>query len=423
MGKKILDSKALYIILSVVISVVLWFYVINLDGNEKTQPIRNIPITFVGLEELEDRGLMIVGDPPTASITVTATPAVLAKLTNDSVRLVVDLTTTSIERAAEYTLAYTVSLPAGVSRSQVQFPNGDTGNVTFTVAEYREREVEIRGKFIGTAAEGYLPGDESDFIFTPGTMTISGQAELVNQVSYVLVTIDGKNLTDTVSGDYAYQLIGASGTPLEDLDVECSSETVHTTFPILATAEVSLTLELKAGGGVSADEVRYTLSTDKITVAGSKNAVAAITAEGAIKLATIDLATVHDGEQLTLPIPLTDELTNISGINEVTVTIELPSDLVTETFQVTDINYINPPSGWRIDVITQEMTVEIRGKRSLMDDVTAGSIRVVADLQEINLAAGQYSVTATVYLDSVGTMDQIGVVGTGYKVVVSMQRG
>ena len=42
MGKKILDSKILYIFLSVLIAIALWFYVTSLDGNEDSKPITMI---------------------------------------------------------------------------------------------------------------------------------------------------------------------------------------------------------------------------------------------------------------------------------------------------------------------------------------------------------------------------------------------
>ena len=42
MGKKILDSKILYIVISVIISIVLWFYVTSLDGNLSTKTIENV---------------------------------------------------------------------------------------------------------------------------------------------------------------------------------------------------------------------------------------------------------------------------------------------------------------------------------------------------------------------------------------------
>lgn len=420
MGKKILDSKALYVVLSIAIAVVMWFYVTSMDGNQASKPIRNITITFSGEEQLESNGLMIAGDAPSANITVKAKPAVLAQLTDKTVELVVDVA--AIERAGDYTLAYTVKLPSNISASQVQIINEGTGNVSFTVAEYRQREIELRGKFEGTTAEGYLAGDQEDFVFSPNKITISGQAELVNQVSYAEVVVTGENLSENVRGDFPYRFIGASGDVIDNLDVECSVATVHTTFPILATADIPLKVELVAGGGVSLDQVTCTLSQESLTVAGSKTAVEAIQSEGSIVLGTIDLGTVHDGDVITFDIALTDELTNISGVTQATATIDLDDSLKSKTVEVTNIDCISPPDGWAAKALTQMVEVEVRGSQELLDAVTPDKIRVVADLKDINQAAGQYTVTANVYLDSVGTRDQIDVVGRDYKIVVSLYR-
>lgn len=420
MGKKILDSKALYVVLSIAIAVVMWFYVTSMDGNQASKSIRNITITFSGEEQLESNGLMIAGDAPSANITVKAKPAVLAQLTDKTVELVVDVAT--IERAGDYTLAYTVKLPSNISASQVQIINEGTGNVSFAVAEYRQREIELRGKFEGTTAEGYLAGDQEDFVFSPNKITISGQAELVNQVSYAEVVVTGENLSENVRGDFPYRFIGASGDVIDNLDVECSVATVHTTFPILATADIPLKVELVAGGGVSLDQVTCTLSQESLTVAGSKTAVEAIQSEGSIVLGTIDLGTVHDGDVITFDIALTDELTNISGVTQVTATLDLDDSLKSKTVEVTNIDCISPPDGWAAKALTQMVEVEVRGSQELLDAVTPDKIRVVADLKDINQAAGQYTVTANVYLDSVGTRDQIDVVGRDYKIVVSLYR-
>ena len=56
MGKKILDSKALYVVLSILIAITMWYYVTSMDGNQRSNPINNIPITFVGEEQLVSRG-------------------------------------------------------------------------------------------------------------------------------------------------------------------------------------------------------------------------------------------------------------------------------------------------------------------------------------------------------------------------------
>lgn len=421
MGKKILDSKALYILLSILLAIILWFYVTSLDGNEDTKQINNLSVTYTGVEALEQRGLMIVGDPPRVSVRLSASPMVLARLDSQSLQVTVDVS--QITEAAQYTLAYTVTLPAGVGASQVQFLSGQTGNVSFTVARYASRQVEIQGVFTGSAAEGYLAGTTDDFVFSPETLQVSGQADLVNQISYVRVSVDGEELTESINGDYAYEFIGADGEALDELDVEVESETIHVAFPIYATAEIPLQVTLVAGGGASVANARYTLSQNTIRVAGSRQAVAAIQEEGALTIAAIDLATVQDGEELRLSIPLTDELTNISGFSEVTVTIHIDAQLASRSVETGNIEILNCPAGWTARLVTQVLNVEIRGAPELVDDVIEENVLVSVDLSSIHEAAGQYSVPATVYLNSVGTVDQIGVMNNGYAVVVELSRG
>jgi len=417
MGKKILDSKALYVFLSIVIAVALWFYITSQDGNEREEPINNIPITFVGEDTLEARGLMIVGKRPTGSVRVKAAPAVLSKLTNETIKLTVNVS--QLEEAAEYTLAYTASLPSGVTSDQVEFVSGGTGNVSFTVARHATRQVEIRGVFSGTVAEGYLPGANDEFIFVPEKLTISGQSELVNQVAYARVTVDGKDLNASVSGEYPFELIGASGDVLTDLNVECESDTIYVSYPILATAEIELSVKLVPGGGVSAEMAGYTLSESTITVAGSSEAVATLVGKPHV-IATVRLADVEDGEQIVCEIPLADELINISGITEVTITIELDDSLQTRILNISEIETSGLPEGWHAEVITKQLAVEIRGNATYVEHVTEENFAVVADLRGINLVPGQYTVPATIYLHSIGTSSMIGVVGTDYKVVVSI---
>jgi len=418
MGKKILDSNLLYVFLSVVIAIALWFYITGLDGNERTETINNIPITFVGEDTLEARGLMIVGKRPTGSVRVKAAPAVLSKLNHNTIKLTVNVS--QLEEAAEYTLAYTSVLPTGVTSDQVEFVSGGTGNVSFTVARHVTRPVEVRGVFKGSVADGYLPGAADEIVLSPEKISVSGQSDLVNQVAYALVTITGEDLVSSINGNYPYELIGVSGEVLDDLDVTCDRESVYVSFPILATAEVMLEIKLVPGGGVSDSLVAYTLSTGSITVAGPKAAVAAIASEPHI-IATIDLANIRDGDQVVCPIPLSDELINISGVNEVTVSFEFSDLLQTKTMHITEFDFINMPEGMRAEVITQQLSVEVRGSYVYLNALSEENIRVVIDLAEINNSPGQYTMPAKIYLHSLGSSNQVGVIGNDYKVVILLK--
>lgn len=419
MGKKILDSKALYVFLSVIIAIALWFYITSQDGNERTEPVNNIPITFVGEDVLEAKGLMIVGTRPTGSVRVKAAPAVLSKLDNSSIKLTVNVS--QLEQAAEYTLAYTASLPSGVTSDQAEFVSGGTGNVTFTVVRHISRQVEIRGVFAGTVAQGYLPGAADEFIFSPQRLTISGQSDLVNQVAYARVTITGNDLTSSVSAELPFELIGVSGEVLRDLDVSCERDTVYVSYPILATAEIPLEIKLVPGGGVNDHMVSYTLSTGSIIVAGSKSAVNAIAGEPHI-IATVNLADIRDGDQIVFPIPLADELTNLSGVTEVTVSFELSDLLETRIFNVTEFDFRNLPDGWSATAITQMLAIEIRGNRYYTEQLTDENVRVVVDFADMDLVEGHHTVPVTVYVDTLGPATQVGVLGSDYRIVIALDR-
>lgn len=418
MGKKILDSKILYVFLSVLIAVFLWFYVTSLDGNEEKKVIRNIPITFVGEDILAERGLMIVGNVPAATVEIRAAPSALFKITDKSLRLTVNVS--QITEAAEYTLAYTANLPSGISQSEAEFVAGQTGNVTFNVVRFTSREVEVRGEFTGTVADGYLPGGDDEFIFASKTITISGQSNLVNQVDHVLVSVGGEGLKAPVNGYYPYQLIGVSGEPLVGLDVNCSEDMIYVTYPVWATARLDLEVKFIAGGGVDVQDIKYTMSADHIMVYGPRDAVASLV-DKSITLATINLSDVLTDSELVFGIPLADELTNYSGITSVTVKLDIPDDLDTTTIDVSRIDCINVPDGWIPEVMTQILSVKIRGNKDLIPEITEENLRVVADLSNINQAEGQYNVPVKIYLDSVASSGDLGVLGTEYKVVIQIR--
>ncbi len=429
MGKKILDSKALYMVLSIVLAFAAWLFVTSKDGTKDSERFANLLVEFSGEEILEERGLMIVNRDVKATITVQAAPTVLAVLKREQPRLVANVANISTEDT--HVVNYRVILPNGVKDTDVEIiysgPGGLGGSaVSVEVAQALSRKVRIEGEFQGTVAEGYLAGDNDDFRFDPVELVVSGRADLVNQVSHVKVIVSGDNLTETVSDAFPFQLIGASGDPLE-LDVNCDVDTIYTVFPIRATAEIPLKVNVVSGGGLSVSDITLSLSDKSITVAGSKEAVDALAGEGELLLGTIDLAELDDnlaqnGGDVTFAIPLADELENLSGITEVTATIRVNKRVETRTFQVTSrISTINAPEGWTPTIITQVLAVRVRGPEVLLDELTEESIRVVADLKDINQAAGKYTVPATIYLDSAGTLSDVGVVTPRtYSVVVSL---
>lgn len=420
MGKKILDSKILYVVLSIILTVCFWCYVTSMDGTPQDYPIKNIPVSFTGLDILEDRSLMIVNQNLTGNITVRATPVVQAKLNSETVQLIVDVS--SVTDEGTYSLVYRVKYPDNVGQVDTITTGGNGSVINVEVARFLRRDIRVEGSFQGNTAEGFLAGNEDDFLFSPGTISISGRADQVNQVSHALVTINEENLTDTISGEYPFQFIGANNNPLENLDVTCDVDRVYVIFPIRATAEIPLVVMCTPGGGLGENDVEIKLSTDSIMVAGSKDAVAAQVGAGSITLGEIDLASVRDGDELTFPVPLEDGLENLSGISEVKATVTVKKRVVSRVFAATHIQTINEPEGWNVEIVTKALSVEVRGTQKLMDELIEENILVVVDLQDVNLATGQHPVPARIALGSAGSKSEIGEMASNYSVVVTLSQ-
>ena len=75
-----MKNKVISILVAVALAFVFWLYVVTVVSPESSETYYNIPVALQNESILSERGLMIVGNIPTASVEVRAKPAVLFKL-------------------------------------------------------------------------------------------------------------------------------------------------------------------------------------------------------------------------------------------------------------------------------------------------------------------------------------------------------
>ena len=417
MGKKILNSRALYMVLSLLLAVVIWMYVTGDLDAEGTKTLYNVPVVFTGLDELESRGLMISeGQDQTVTIQFQAKRSVLQQLDNENVSVTVDVATitdTGIKTRPDYM----PNLPRSVSNDPVTIRSRSPNPIRYTVSRWLEREVEVRGVFSGSVADGYQLGDLS---VTPSVITIRGQEELVNQVDYAQITISQTDLASTYTGELPFVLMDFDGTPVSGEKLEISHSAVLASLPVVQLKEVDLTVEVVPGGGATGANADIDISPKTIMVAGDEDDLEGLSE---ISLGSVELYRIFGTDQLTFKIPLSESLTNVSGVSEATVTVQI-SDLATRTIEVDNIQFTNVPEGYVPESRTQTRLVMIRGTQEAVDQVIPSQLQIVADLSVIidpngTIATGTRTVPVKVNL--FGT-SEAGVVGDDYNISVNITR-
>ena len=408
-------NKGFYMVLSLLIAIGIWMYVGNENPNEDGT-IRNVPVIFSGIELLEDRGLMISdGADQTVTLNITGRREAFRLLSAETVEATVDVS--SIQQPGPHTQAYLVSynLPPTVSDSSLVVTDRYPLNVTYTVARKATRTIPIRGTIEGGVADGYQAGE---FVFTPASIQVSGEESQVNQIDYAQVILEQEDMAQTYNGDLPYTFISFTGDVLENLTVTTDVSLVRTTLPVFQLKEVPLTVNLVPGGGITADTVEdyvtCTVEPGAIIVSG---AAADLEPLKEISLGNVELAKVLGTNTLNFTIPLTAELTNVSGVSEATVKVSV-TGLTTATMEVDNIEFINKPSGYEVEKVTTSRQVQIRGTADAVASVNPNQLRIVADLQNAVTATGAQTVPVKVYLD--GRSD-VGVIGD-YNIVISIRK-
>jgi len=410
MIKRLSDQKWLFVVSSILLATVFWYYVRQVEDYVSTETIRGVSVVLSGENVLENQSLTVSSiSQSTVDLKIRANISVLDELSRQNMTVTVDVSKCSEE--GEYELTYTVNFPSYVNTSGVSVESRSSQYITVTVDKLHAETFSVELMLRGSVAEGYQAGTPT---FNHDTVLVSGAIEQVSQVSQVVAILEHEMLSARYSGELPLVLLDSEGTVLTDLDVKLSETAVYVTLPIVVVREIPLIVNFIEGGGATeANVASVVISPKSITVSGAEEDMLTLTE---LSLGSIDLSKVNGKSTTTFPINLDPSLENISGISDATVTVTI-SGLETRALDVSNIELIHVPDGYTVKVDTQVRTIIVRGSAEALETLDASQVRIVADLTGISVI-GTTSVPARTYLDAA---NGIGVVGE-YSIVVTISR-
>ncbi len=403
-------SKIVTMIIALLVSIALWFYVVTVKNPETEATITNIPVTFSGMEELnEDRDLIVTsGLDTTVTLRLSGRRSEISKLSEDNITLTVDLT--RVARAQTYSMNYTIDYPPEVSASSIQVDTRFPSSVTLTVENIATKSIQVRGELIGGTAEGFTTESMS---FDYDEITIRGPEAVVNQVSYALVTLERTNLEKTVTTTLPYTLMTADGEAVDASEITSDVTEIELTLPVVQFKQVPLSVDFIAGGGATDKDVVYKITPDAITVSGD---AAALDMVNQINLGNIDLGNVISSGTYEFNILLPNNVKSISGEEIASVNVEVRG-LETKMLRISNVEFTQVPEGFTATAITQMQQITIRASSDDISKITASNVHAVADLTGISANAGTYTVPLTIEIYG---YPNAGVIGS-YNAVVSLE--
>ena len=273
--------------------------------------------------------------------------------------------------------------------------------------------VPVRVTVEGEEPDGYLYDTAHS---SEETVMLTGPASQLEEVEYALVTLEADGWTEGRTVTVSYDLIDTEGEVYTSPHITRETETVNVTMTVRKIVTLPLTATLVDGGEITADMVRTTFSPETIQVAGPEFVVDRL---DSIDVGEIDLTGARDGDQIEMVInslPSTVILVNPED-NKVTVTLEI-DEVTTRTISVTDfqIEDSTPDSGKSVELTSQSLSVVVRGRGSVLEDITAEDIIATIQVNSEWLEVGPHTVPVTL---TTSDPERLTIVGE-YSVLVNV---
>ena len=370
-----MKDKLVTIAIAVLVAFGLWMYVITEVSPNSETTYYDIPVKMEGETLLRERNLIITGISSTnVDLTLSGNRSDLNELNSSNITLKADMT--KIYDPGVHKIGYDIILPGNVASNAFNRVSQYPDSITVTVERLiRNKEIPVNIVYQGKAAEGYVVR-RGDVVLDNTHILVTGPQSVVDQITQAVITVDLEGQTESISQNYRFTLCNSDGEGVDSELITVNTEEVHMDLTIHRKKQVDLVVTIIPGGGATEEDVELVLSTESIQLSGSDIALEQV--GDTINLGSINLADYETATDIVFTIPTFEGVTNDSGATEVTVKLTFKG-LKTLEIVITEFQIVGVPEGYEGKVITEKLTIKVRGRAELVGKLTAQDINARVD--------------------------------------------
>ena len=399
-----MKNKLVAFLLSLAVSLGMWLYVVNYISPESEATFYNIPVVFEGETALTTERNLIITDisSTTVNMKISGNRSDLNKVNSSNIVIKIDLT--KVYDPGETQLTYSYSFPGDVPQGALNVEHKFPSTITITTDAKKTREIPVKVVYSGSAPEGFITDTENavlDYAF----VNVTGPSTVVEQIDHARIDVDLSGRNESINESFVYTLCDKESKPVNAEQIVTDVAEIYMKLAIQRFQEVMLKLNITYGGGTDESNVTVDMAPQSIRVSGSEKMLEELTE---LVVGSIDLSTIDADTSLTFPINLPEGITNLSGVTEVTATIDF-DNLISKKFTVSNIQVVNVPEGMEYDLMNEALEVTLRGNAVLIGMLSADDISAVVDLS--GKEPGTFTVKASIIISN-SNFASIGEMGT-----------
>ena len=377
--------------LAVLIALVLWLALVNVNDPEKTITVSNIPISVTNESAITSRDMVYnVKSEQYLNITVSGKRSIVSNLSAEDFRA-----TASLKELSKVN-----SIPVDVTAKnaslgrKITIVKQSAQTILVDVENLEEKDfTDLVVEYTGKVADGYVAGLSS---MSTDEVTVKAPTSIIDKIKKVAVrcSLDGTNTN--ISKKCPVILYDKNNKEIKSDEIELSDKKIRVNVNVLRAKQVPISTinkdELgKPADGYVVDDV--ILSSDSITVYGSEESLDSIES-----LDIQDDIDVSDAKgDVTQNIDVTGKLPkglSVSGESTITVKV-LIKKLITRTFEydASEVSLNDLSSDLDVQLVTKKVKVTLQGEEEVISQLTKDDMAISADLGKVKEG------TTTVHVD------------------------
>lgn len=378
-------------ILSLIIALFLWSFVLLSENPIKTQTFSNQVVQEIGKEAIAERGLIMVNtEQPKINLKVTATSKDMANLSASDIIAQIDLS--NIQEAGVYYIQPGISVQKTIEGVSFQ-----PRRLQVTIENIVTKEVPVEVTTMNTLAENQLLGELTS---SQSFVKVTGAESIVNTVDHALLIIDLENISKNKAQACRVGLYTKDDALINSELVKPEFETLDVTIGLNQVKEINLNVFIKETPTLTKDLVNIAVAPEKIRVYGSEEALSKV---DTLDLGTIDLSSaILSGNEYNFPIKLPYGVSLMAGEPKVARVKVAIKDGITKPLKVTDIRIVDEASSESNKIVyleNSELDIEVEGKANIISSITSDNFHVLVNVNSEQMELGQQMVQCQIVCD------------------------
>ncbi|MBQ6851134.1 MAG: hypothetical protein IJN77_08865 [Oscillospiraceae bacterium] len=383
---KLLDDSRILWLISILMAITLWGYVVVFVNNEHTTTIHDVPINMqYRASAYQSMGLDVIEMNITSvDVSVTGPRSVTGDLTADDI--IVYPSITGIDGPGSYTFVLTSDKTSNISNFTINSYSHD--NVVVRLDRLTSKEFPVEVDISSIVVDSDYMADRPTT--NPSTVTITGPEYKINSIDRVVAaTITTETLSQTAVLPSKISLYDENGGLIDDKLLSMNVAEVDITIPIMKEVTLPVKVEyVNVPTGFDTGILHQSLSAKEIRLSVPSQAASSLTD---FVVGYIDLSTLKTGEKYVFDLKLPTGYRSLDEVTQISAVIS-GDNLAEKVINVSEIKILNDADG-DIQLLTKVINnVSVIGEKSAVEKLSAGGVIAQIDAATLTAAQGQQSV-------------------------------